>query len=100
MFNRNQVDETHALDDTIAKLTNELAGMTAGSEYYTAAANSLKVLMEARTADKEGTKKDSLSIDTVAAIAANLLGIGMMLHHEKVNVITTKALGFIPKILK
>jgi hypothetical protein len=32
------------------------------------------------------------------AVGANILGILAILQHERVNVITTKALGFVPKI--
>jgi hypothetical protein len=31
----------------------------------------------------------------VATIAANIAGILMIIHHENVNVITSKALGFV-----
>lgn len=40
-------------------------------------------------------KKPRLSPDTVALIAANLLGILLILGYEKADVITSKALGFI-----
>jgi hypothetical protein len=36
-----------------------------------------------------------VSPDTKATIAANLLGIGMIIGFERANVITSKALGFI-----
>jgi hypothetical protein len=39
--------------------------------------------------------KKRISPDTLAVIAGNLLGIVLILTYEKVNVITTKALGFI-----
>jgi hypothetical protein len=38
-----------------------------------------------------------ISKDTIAIIAGNLLGIGLILGFEKANIITTKALGFILK---
>lgn len=39
--------------------------------------------------------KPKISPDTIAIIAGNLLGIGLILSYEKLNVITTKALGFV-----
>lgn len=39
-----------------------------------------------------------VSRDVVATIAANLLGILLIIKHEDVNVITSKALGFVIKI--
>ena len=50
-------------------------------------------LMERR--DELKSKKKSVSPDTIAIIAGNLLGIILILGYEKANVITTKALGFV-----
>lgn len=41
--------------------------------------------------------KDSVSPNTIATVGANLFGIGMILYHEKVHVISSKALGFVLK---
>lgn len=43
--------------------------------------------------DKE--KPKTLSKDTMLAVAANLIGIILIIRHENVNVITSKALGFV-----
>ncbi len=37
----------------------------------------------------------TISPDTVAIIAGNLLGILLILNYEKLNVVSTKALGFV-----
>lgn len=42
-------------------------------------------------------KKQTVSPDTLAIVAGNLLGIVLILGYEKANIITTKALGFILK---
>lgn len=41
---------------------------------------------------------EPLSPNTVASGVVNLLGIAMIIRHENLNVITTKALGFVTKI--
>lgn len=46
---------------------------------------------------KELEKPDRVSKETWAVVAANLIGIGMIIGHERVNVIASKALGFIMK---
>lgn len=46
---------------------------------------------------KKLDSKDSISPNTIATVSANLLGIGMILYHEKVHVISSKALGFVFK---
>jgi|GEM_PF-4964501 len=39
-----------------------------------------------------------VSPDTMVTVAANLVGIALIIKHEHVNVITSKALGFVPKL--
>jgi len=41
------------------------------------------------------TKRKPLSADTLAIVIANLTGIVMILKHEELNVISTKAVGFL-----
>ena len=43
----------------------------------------------------EEKKSSSVSRDVLANIGANLLGIFMIIKHENVNVITSKALNFV-----
>lgn len=45
--------------------------------------------------DEKPEPKKRVSPDTIAVVAGNLLGIVLILTYEKVNVITTKALGFV-----
>lgn len=99
MFDRKpKKAETHELDTTITNLISELAGAETGSEEETRIAGAIKVLMEIRIADRADARPPIMSPDVIASIAANLLGIGLILGFEKANVITTKGLGFIPKI--
>lgn len=37
----------------------------------------------------------SISPDTILVVAGNLLGIVLILKHEKIDIITSKALGFV-----
>lgn len=46
---------------------------------------------------KEEEKPESISKETLALIATNLLGIFMIIHHERVDIITSKALPFVAK---
>ena len=43
----------------------------------------------------ETQKPSPMSRETLATIGANLLGILLIIKHEDVNVITSKALGFV-----
>jgi hypothetical protein len=44
------------------------------------------------------TKRQPVSADTLATIFANLAGILIIVKHEQVNVIASKALGFVQKL--
>jgi hypothetical protein len=58
--------------------------------------NCLIKTIEALTKQKEiGSRKFGMSPDVLAAVAANVFGIIAIIAHERVNVITTKALGFV-----
>jgi hypothetical protein len=37
-------------------------------------------------------------MDTLATIAANLVGIVLVINHERVNVVATKAFGMLTKL--
>lgn len=60
---------------------------------YEVITDQLSRLHEAKSRDAD----NQVSMDTLAIIAGNLLGIGLILNYEKANIITTKALGFIIK---
>jgi hypothetical protein len=58
---------------------------------------------ESKSLDIE-TKKREMKIpfgikpETVVTVAANLIGIALVLNHEKLNVVTSKAFGFVTKL--
>jgi hypothetical protein len=43
-------------------------------------------------------RSNRVSPDTMVSVAANLVGIALIIKHEHVNVITSKALSFVPKL--
>lgn len=55
--------------------------------------NQVKTLVDLLEKDKP----NRLSAETRATIVANLVGILMIIKHERVNVITSKALSFVIK---
>lgn len=62
-------------------------------EEYKIAVENLGRLYEAKNKEK----RSGVSPDTVAIVVGNLIGIALILWHEKAEVITTKALGFVIK---
>lgn len=88
MFTKKSVSP---LQTAIDKAISELDNHSITSDEYATIVNHLHKMQEIEN------KKSSRSLDptAVATIAANLAGILMIIHHENVNVITSKALGFV-----
>lgn len=87
-------DKRSELEKEIDRRLKELEKMDLESEEYKKAVLNLKILYEAKSLDK----KDILSKNQAIGVASNLIGIGMILKHEELNVITSKALGLVNKI--
>jgi hypothetical protein len=75
------------LDRAIAAMRSEMLN----SEEYAKALGRVERLHGLLDNDKPKT----LSKETILTVAANLVGIILILRHENVNVITSKALAFV-----
>jgi hypothetical protein len=98
VFKRSQTTEPTDLEVLITQHISAMVGMDEESDDYKAAAGSLKTLLEARKIENETKIPWRPSADAVVAAAASLAGIFAILTFEKANVVTTKAVSFIPKI--
>lgn len=78
------------LEKEISLVLDKLKKEDVGTEEYQNILDHLSKLYEMKQKDKS-----SISPDTVAVVAGNLLGIILILKHEELNVITSKALGFV-----
>lgn len=65
------------------------------SDEYRKYSDALSRLLDIK---RQMKRKMSVSPDTIAIIAANLLGIALVLGYEQAHVITSKAFGFISKL--
>lgn len=93
MFNAKRISKREQLDEEIQTVISNLAFIHPKDEDYETVAANLERLYTIR-----GLKtKNRVSPDTIAIIAANLLGIGLILHYEKLDVISTKAMSFVMK---
>lgn len=86
------------LDKEIEAVTEALRDMKVTDPQYKTTIEMLERLQRIKTAQVDIEQKRSLSPDTIANVAANLLGIGVICNFEKVHVITSKALGFVSKL--
>lgn len=80
------------LEEEIKKVYEELSAYSPGTKEYSEVLDNLERLYKVSE-----NKTKSISPDTIAMIAGNLLGIGLILGYEKTNIITSKALGFVLK---
>jgi hypothetical protein len=127
MFNFINNPHTDALNTRIAALLNELENVTGSSDEYTKTTSNIAKLMELQNqfiktanetakletedrkvhldedkfvADQEKQRSWKPSPDAIVGAAASVIGILAILHHEKFNVVTSKALGFVGRGLK
>jgi hypothetical protein len=81
------------VDNEISRLVLALQDKEVDSEEYGSILERLGKLHKVR----QDEKPDRVSSDTIALITANLAGILLVIRHENVNVVTSKALSFILK---
>lgn len=84
------------LEVEIENLMDNLVLVDPTSDDYAIIADNLKRLLDIK-AQKQG-KIRGLSKDTLARLAVIIFEIGLITNYEKFDVITTKALGIIPKV--
>lgn len=81
------------LDAAIERAYRELSHHAVGSDDYV---KTLSFVTQLNKIKEENTPK-SVSRDTLAVVFANLAGIFMIIKHENVNVITSRALNLLMK---
>lgn len=90
-----KVDPNDALlEETITTVLNALKSEEPETEKYAQMSTQLERLYAIRNE----TRSRRVSPDTLATIIANLLGIGIIVGHERTHIVTSKALGFVRKI--
>jgi hypothetical protein len=85
--------QNSSLDDALEDAILELQSHNADSDEYRNIVNQITALNEVRNS----TKRAPLSKDTLALVAGHLLGVWIIVSHEHVNVITSKAFSMIGK---
>lgn len=86
--------ELSSLEQEIETLIDEMSYYPRNSDEYSQMANQLVKLYSL----KETDSKRRITPDTLAIVAGNLLGIILIVGHERMNVVTSKALNFILKL--
>jgi hypothetical protein len=91
MFTKGK-DQT-LVDDAMVRAFDELKGQSVASEEYAKNLDGIVKLHKMR----EEEKSPGVSPDTIVLVAANLLGILLIIRHEHVNVITSRAMSTLIK---
>lgn len=79
------------LDEEIERLVTTLKGTDPTDENYVKVSDNLKVLCAAREMKNDRT----ISTEMIVGVAANLLGLLIVLNFEKTGVITSKAFSML-----
>ncbi len=95
MFNFIPKPHDVALDEAISDILTEMNGLNADTEEYADAADQLVKLMKLK---RELNPSWRPSPDALVGAAGSVLGIILILHFEKLGVITSKALSFVGKM--
>jgi hypothetical protein len=81
------------LEEAIDKAMQSLDSYGASSEEYAQILDQVAKLHKIKLDEQP----DRVSMDTLAVISANLLGIMLIIRHEHVNVITSRAMNLVIK---
>lgn len=81
------------LDKEIESVLECLNDLDPSTEEYAAATKNLDILVKLKSTDE----KKTVSPDTIVMVAANLVGLLLVLNYEKADIITSKAFGMIFK---
>lgn len=95
VFNKKPDPEEQRIDEVIAASYLNLKNFGTDTKEY---AKTVKQIAELEKIKTSLTKKERLfTPDTLLLVGANLLGILLILNFEKMDVVTSKSLGFVSK---
>lgn len=87
-------EESPGLEDAIQRAFEGLNHAYVGSDDYVMIVDQIVKLHALR--DQAPPRR--VSPDTLAIVLGNLAGIALIVGHERMNVVTSKALGFVMKL--
>lgn len=104
--------EKSGLDETIDAVIAQMADFRSESEEFQKATDQLVKLHALKMAETsqhiieveklhtiaQDSRSFRVSQDTLALVAGNLLGIIMIVGHERMHIVSSKALGFLGKL--
>lgn len=94
MFQLNKTTQPTDLEKTLEELFTQMALVETDSDEYAQMADQVAKLYKLKEVDS----KEKLSPNTVALIAANIIGIAIIIAYEHYHPVVSKALGFVKKV--
>lgn len=91
--------ETSTLTDVRNAILSELGNTTPGTTEYEVLIQQLKTVCDLQHQDKKSSAFKP-SADTLLNGGLTILSILMITRHEQLNVITSKAFSFLPKLIR
>lgn len=98
MFTSKSKAEKSQLDRAIDDLFAQMAIVDGDSEEYATMVTQMDTLYKLKEVDANVETKSRISKDTLVIVGGNLLGIIMIVGHERAHVIGTKAMAFMLKL--
>lgn len=89
---RKQPETTH-LDEVIDNVRSQMVQFDAHSEEHITMTKQLDSLYKMKA-----SSQNRVSADNLVVAGVNISGILLILHYERLHVVTSKALGFITKL--
>lgn len=96
MFNLSPPSEPTKLEETIETLLTHMQACEEDSEEYAKMADQLVKIYPLKQQDTA----PAVSPDVMATVLGNLLGILVIVGHERAHIVTSKALMFVGKLVR
>lgn len=97
MFKKTQTEPTE-LENAITDLFDAMADVSGDSDEYARMVAQMDTLYKLKEVDQKAKSKKIAWAEIWVPAAASVIGVLLITGHEKTNVITSKALNFIPKL--
>lgn len=94
MFTPKDPDEKSGLEKAIDTVLSEMATLSSDSEDYAKMVDQLTKLYSLKEIDQP----KRISPDTLAIVLGHVVGILMIVGHERTHVVTSKAMQFVLKL--
>lgn len=94
MFIKKNSSEPDSLDLVIDDVLKDMLNREYDSDEFATMADQVVKLHNL----KQDDKSSQISADTLVTVGAHLLGIMLIVGHERANVVTSKAIGFVSKL--